>query len=252
MEKQRAVKRKEQDERLERAAKRAQRQAQEARKEQKARLDRIEQAARREALRAQMPVLKGIPPTTAELRREVQSRVYPYDEQGRLQGEQAANKLTPGTQHLTTKNVDRSTFVLLKKSHFGTHYLLKPEKLPVYPIGFRSRCHENARVFSELNEDFTPVVGYTIVACPCHKHGTLELHSVVKKKATGKLYDITDDMYDEQEKWFVPINPEYAERLPYPLIEFGECTCIPKHTCHLYDTYGFLMGACPHMEDIIL
>jgi hypothetical protein len=95
------------------------------------------------------------------------------------------------------------------------------------------------------------VVGYNIVACPCHNYGTLELHSIVENRATGAVYDITEDLFGEPEKWFVAIKPKRtSEHLPFnKLIAFGNCTCVPKHECKLaVNPYQTIK--CPHISEI--
>ena len=239
-------------------------------------------AKSRETRRAQLLEL-NIPPTTIKLRSEVRRYLieqklqqdrryyreygYPQDSKqlkqlkptkalykkiysGYQQQDDTKRKVTDGSQDLSTQNVNADTLKFLKSSSFGRNFFLgEPIKLPVYPIGFILRCHQNATVFSKLNPNFERVDGYTIVACPCHRHGTLELHSVVRNKKTRILYDITDDKYDEQEKWFVQINTDYVDSLmKFKLIEFGKCSCNPIVNCKMEINY-FISYQCPHITD---
>jgi len=93
-----------------------------------------------------------------------------------------------------------------------------PEKLNIINIGFNNMCHDNCQDFCTIDKNYEPQLGYNITACDCGNDMTMEIHSVLKSKVDGKLYDITADFNDEKSKWFVPIKHNNTYKQQYQIV----------------------------------
>jgi hypothetical protein len=80
----------------------------------------------------------------------------------------------------------------------------KMKKIEIVPIGLNSQCHTNAEVFTKCG--YTSQVGFNLLACPCGRKQTYEIHSVNKKD--GKYYDFTKDFNNEKSKYFLELDTE--------------------------------------------
>jgi hypothetical protein len=101
-------------------------------------------------------------------------------------------------------------------------------KIKIIPIGINNMCHINSIIFCKTLSS-TPIIGYNLTACPCGKKVCFELHSV--NEYEGKLYDLTRDFNNEQEKYFMRLNinieiQEYINIFGnrYKQINYG-CNC---------------------------
>ena len=102
-----------------------------------------------------------------------------------------------------TKGVKKKQMDLVLKPF--AEALGTPEKLDIINIGFIRMCHNNCGDFCKIDNNFEPQLGYNITACDCGNMMCMEVHSVLKSKIDGKLYDITPDFDNQKSKWFVPI-----------------------------------------------
>ena len=106
------------------------------------------------------------------------------------------------------------------------HTLLKPfeealgtpVELKIINIGFHRFCHNNCKDFCKIDNTYEPQLGYNITACDCGNLMCMEIHSVLKSKIDGKLYDITPDYNNEQSKWFVPMKHNKSVRIHMQMI----------------------------------
>ena len=112
--------------------------------------------------------------------------------------EDAKGGAATGTQGVKKKKME--IFLKPFAEALGT-----PEKLHIINIGFVRVCHNNCKNFSTIDNTFEPQLGYNITACDCGNLMCMEIHSVLKSKIDGKLYDITPDFNNEKSKWFVPM-----------------------------------------------
>jgi len=111
-----------------------------------------------------------------------------------------------GTKGVYNKQMDK--FLKPFAEALGT-----PEKLNIINIGFNRMCHNNCKDFCTIDKNYEPQLGYNITACDCGNIMSMEIHSVLKSKVDGKLYDITPDYNDEKSKWFVPIKHNKSARI---------------------------------------
>ncbi len=93
-----------------------------------------------------------------------------------------------------------------------------PEKLNIINVGFIRMCHDNCKDFCTIDKNYETQLGYNITACDCGNVMTMEIHSVLKSKVDGKLYDITPDFDDEKSKWFVPIKHNKIYKQQYQIV----------------------------------
>lgn len=121
-------------------------------------------------------------------------------------------KMTAGLGFATTTdNVKPKLLKLLIKPFEDC--LGEPVKIDIVGIGVIRNCHGNVRTFCEINDNYTEQLGYNILACECGGTMEMEIHSVIKNKKDGKLYDITEDYGGEKSKWFVPILHDKPNRI---------------------------------------
>jgi len=119
-----------------------------------------------------------------------------------------------GDTYTNTKGVQPKYLNLLLKP-FGNIFD-SPVLLEIIPIGLNNMCHKNCERFCGLTTEFKPRSGYNITACKCGRLRCMEVHTVVENIQDGKLYDITPDMCDEKNKWFVPFN----KHIPFKLMVY--------------------------------
>ena len=85
----------------------------------------------------------------------------------------------------------------------------KVQLISIYPMLGSRQCHNNCfamiKALNHKTKRYTHILGYNTTACPCGKSSSVELHSVLRCDATGKYIDLTEDMFGETEKYFVPM-----------------------------------------------
>jgi len=81
------------------------------------------------------------------------------------------------------------------------------EEVEVMPLLPRNLCHHNSQLLLEVlnakEEIYEQVVGYNITGCNCVKFWSMELHSVIRSKKTGEIFDLTTDFEGLTKKWFI-------------------------------------------------
>ena len=127
----------------------------------------------------------------------------------------------------TKKNITVSTEGV-NLELFNEFIQQRTTKIKIIPIGINNMCHINSIIFCKTLSS-TPIIGYNLTACPCGKKVCFELHSV--NEYEGKLYDLTRDFNNEQEKYFMRLNinieiQEYINIFGnrYKQINYG-CNC---------------------------
>jgi len=90
--------------------------------------------------------------------------------------------------------------------------------LDIIPIGGKCLCHNNAEDAKDIMNQLTPLTGlsfreargYNLMSCPCGKSLFGEIHSVIYCNERNAYFDVTEDMFNEEKKWFVEV-PELTK-----------------------------------------
>jgi hypothetical protein len=90
--------------------------------------------------------------------------------------------------------------------------------LDIIPIGGKCLCHNNAEDAKDIMNQLTPMTGlsfreargYNLMSCPCGTSFHGEIHSVIYCNEKNSYFDVTEDMFDEEKKWFVEV-PELTK-----------------------------------------
>lgn len=92
----------------------------------------------------------------------------------------------------------------------------QPEKLKIMNIGVPQGCHLNCRlIVSNYPDRFRIATGYNLFMCPCGNECFGEVHSVLYDLKYNKYLDITEDMFDETEKYFVELDNFTGNYIPF-------------------------------------
>ncbi len=92
----------------------------------------------------------------------------------------------------------------------------KPEKLKIMNIGVPQGCHFNCQIIKSAYQDrFRIATGYNLFMCPCGNECYGEVHSVLYDLKNNKYLDITEDMFDETEKYFVELDNFTGNYIPF-------------------------------------
>ena len=149
----------------------------------------------------------------SEFMREAHSNIYYNTLAKDYREEWERTKLIP------TKPIENYNTKNFKRFRNRFNYLyndgkdIKEQRIKIVPLGLNNFCHYNSKLAVEIfGDDFERVIGYNINFCDCGKHINCEIHSVVRDKRNGALYDLTKDFDNMKEKLFIEIlDKEKAE-----------------------------------------
>jgi hypothetical protein len=118
------------------------------------------------------------------------------------------------TRHLTENKSAKKQVKEWLKPLTDNHLQL----LDIIPIGGKCLCHNNAEDAVDIMNNLTFMTdftfrearGYNVMTCPCGCSAHGEIHSLIYCNEKGTYYDVTEDMFGEEKKWFIEV-PELTE-----------------------------------------
>ena len=121
---------------------------------------------------------------------------------------------THATRHLTANKSAKRQVKEWLKPLTDNHIQL----LDIIPIGGICLCHHNAKEAVVMMNKYTwmsgmsfrEARGYNVMTCRCGYSAYGEIHSVIYCNEKSSYYDLTEDMFGEEKKWFIEV-PELTK-----------------------------------------
>jgi len=162
----------------------------------------------------------------------------------RKQGHRPPPMPTMTMNMITTKHFEMTDTLRERIIELTPLFIEEVELMPLLP---RNLCHHNSQLLIEVlnakEEIYEQVVGYNMTACGCRKFWSMELHSVIRAKKTGEIFDLTTDFDGLTKKWFIGMNVIDSDEDVLSMVRFiidNEMDWVfsmKSHKCNNKDSY---------------